>query len=302
MSRLNNFIGSSLENHPNILDEINSISIEVPDDLKPYLDRSSFVVDMKPASKKEKDYISSWRNDGFVVLDDFIPDDLIDNYREEWIQHNRTNHDRAGGYPMGTPYMHVPSLMDLSTYKPLQDVMKLLIGDDVGVHLNLTGWKSSRRDWHQDGYLNPNSTHDHYLAAWIALDDIHEDSGPFDYVRGSHVLPIISQEKTLNRLEKKERNDPNWPKYSERFLTPLFENIIDKADLPVEKFLPKKGDVMIWHARLMHRGTNPVDPKLWRESMIMHLSAINHRPDMPPAKKNSRTGGWYFPFNQSLEL
>lgn len=302
MSRINNFLGSSLQDHPNILDEINSLSIEIPDDLKPYLDRSSFIVEQKPATQNEFDYIYSWRNNGFVVLENFIPDDLIDRYKQDWIQHNRINNKRAGGYPIATPYFHVPSLMDLSTYKPLQDIMKLLIGDDMGVHLNLTGWKSSRRDWHQDGYLNPSSNHDHYLAAWIALNDIHEDCGPFEYVRGSHVLPIISQQKTLGRLEPHERSDPHWPKYSERFLTPLFEDIIDKANLPVEKFLPKKGDVMIWHARLMHRGSDPVDPSLWRESMIMHLSGINHRPDMPTAKKNHRTGGWYFPINQSLEL
>ena len=269
MTRLNNFLGSSLKDNPNILDEINSISIEVPDDLKPYLDRESI------------------EDDGWTQV--------------RFQSHPEAEKSRPGGYPFGTPYMHVPSLMDLSTYRPLQEVMKLIIGDDVGVHLNLTGWKSSRRDWHQDGYLNPVSNYDHYLAVWLALNDIHEDSGPFEYVRGSHVLPIISQEKTLSRLKPHERSDPNWPKYSERFLTPLFENIIEKANLTVEKFLPKKGDVMIWHSRLMHRGSDPVDPKLWRESLIMHSSGINHRPDMPKAEKNPRTGGWYFPIKESFK-
>jgi len=132
------------------------------------------------------------------------------------------------------------------------------------------------------------------------LNDIDENSGPFEFVRGSHVLPTITQEKTLMRLEPSERSDPLWPKYSERFLTPMFEGLIRDCELKVERFLPKKGDVLVWHARLMHRGAPPVDPELWREAVILHYSGVNHRPDMPMAVR--KNGGWIFPINQSIPL
>ena len=52
------------------------------------------------------------------------------------------------------------------------------------MHLNLTGWVSTERNWHQDDYLNP------FINSWygrlVALDKISADAGPFEYVPGSH--------------------------------------------------------------------------------------------------------------------
>ena len=31
----------------------------------------------------------------------------------------------------------------------------------------------------QDGYLNPDRVSDHYIAAWVALEDIDPNAGPF---------------------------------------------------------------------------------------------------------------------------
>lgn len=292
---LHNLIGSALSEHPDLLDEINSLAGTFSDDELPLLDRS--VVDEGSLTPTQQ----QWRNDGVLILESFMPDELIDAYRADWIQHNRINHDRPMGYPGECAYSQVESLMTLATYKPLHDVLSHLIGDNMGVHLNLTGWKSTQRNWHQDGYLNPDSNKDHYLAVWVALNDIHEDAGPFEFVRSSHVLPIITQGKTLKRLEPAERTDPLWPKYSERFLTPMFEDLLERGGLTTEKFIAKKGDVLIWHARLMHRGSLPNNPDLWREAAIMHYSGVSHRPDMPAAFQ-FRNAGWFFPINQNIPL
>lgn len=292
---LQNLIGSAIEQHPDLLDEINSLSSSFPDEDLPYLDRES--VNIEELSDIQK----QWRTDGVVILEDFIPDDMIEAYRSDWIQHNRKNHDRPMGYPRECAYFQVASLMNLCTYAPLAEVLESLIGEPMGVHLNLTGWKSTQRNWHQDGYLNPDSNRDHYLAVWVALNDIHPDSGPFEYVRGSHMLPIITQDNTLSRLTPEQAVDPMWPKYSEEFLTPMFDDILVRGNMQSEKFIAKRGDVLIWHARLMHRGTVPNDPELWRETAILHYSGIYHRPDMPnPVQKGH--GGWYFPIDQQIEL
>ena len=92
-----------------------------------------------------------------------------------------------------------------------------------------------------------------------------------------------------------------WPKYSEEFLTPMFEDIIRKGELKREQFIAKRGDVLIWHARLMHRGTVPNNPDLWRKTAILHYSGVNHRPDMPKAEQHFN-GGWFFPIDQDISL
>lgn len=292
---LQSLIGEGITEHADLLDEINSLSGGFVDEQLPMLDREE--VDESHLSEYQK----AWRRDGVVVLESFMPEELIQAYRRDWIQHNRVNHDRPMGYPGECAYFKVRSLMDIATYDPLHDLMSHLIGDYMGVHLNLTGWKSTQRNWHQDGYLNPDTTADHYLAVWVALDDVHPDAGPFEYVKGSHVLPTITQDATKARLSEPDRNSPMWPKYSEEFLTPMFEDILDRGNLTTDKFIAKKGDVLIWHARLMHRGSVPNNPDLWRESVILHYSGVNHRPDMIPALQHSN-GGWFFPIDQPILL
>ncbi len=292
---LQNLFGSTIEQCPDLLEQINLLSGGFADHDLPWLDRE------EPGDTSLNDLQQKWRNEGVLILDSFMPDDIIEAYKEAWIQHNHINHDRPMGYPGECAYFQVPSLMELATYKPLHEILESLIGDQMGIHLNLTGWKSTTRNWHQDGYLNPDSNKDHYLAVWVALDDIHEDAGPFEFVRGSHTLPTITQEATKQRIPVSLRNDPNWPRYSEEFLTPMFEDIINRGELEKEQFLAKKGDVLIWHARLMHRGTVPNDPDLWREAAILHYSGVNHRPDMPVALQHN-DGGWYFPINQNIPL
>ncbi len=235
-----------------------------------------------------------WQRDGYLILNGFIPDELIDAYTDAWLA---DNHDRPGGWPYNTPYVHVPALRDIACWGPLHAVMADLIGHPMGVHLNLTGWRSTTRNWHQDGYLNPDHVADHYIAAWVALADIPACSGPFEYVPGSHHrFPPIRQNATLAALPEHERG-PMWPRHSERFLTPIFEDELRRTRTIPHQFLAHRGDVLLWHARLLHRGSTPTDPDVERRGLIMHYSSIRHRPDMPPAVQHP-SGGWWFPIDE----
>lgn len=245
-----------------------------------------------------------WRDDGFTVIRpighrftngatgyiDEVPPE-VDAYQRAWLADNQ---DRPSGWPCDTPYMHTPAVLDLcATVAPM---LEHLIGEPCGVHLNLTGWRSTTRNWHQDGYLNPDTNADHYAAVWFALEDIHPDAGPFEYVPGSHrEFGVIRQDLMLAALGTDVTNQ-HWPRESEEILTPLFEQAIDERGLEVRQFIAKRGDVLIWHPRLLHRGSKPNDPTLERRALIAHYSGIGHRPDMPAAMPHG--GGWFFPLGQ----
>ena len=151
---------------------------------------------------------ADWNDDGFVIKKGFLPDDLLTAYEECWLEHNV---NRPGGWPDCTPYRRHPEVMSILTHHNLNDTMERLIGEPAGVHLNLTGWVTTRRNWHQDTYLNPPHVGDYYAAVWIALEDIHPDSGPFQFVRGSHKWFVLTREKILAALEPEEQ-DHRWPK------------------------------------------------------------------------------------------
>ncbi len=243
--------------------------------------------------------VADWNDDGVVILPSFIDELLIDGYVREWKSHHgyRGNHeglidaDTPRGWPDATPYMRHRALRALCCDERLARTLDNLLGEPAGVHLNLTGWLSTERDWHQDSYLNPPHVGDFYAAVWFALDDIDPDSGPFQYVPGSHRWPQVTRERIAHHVDI---DHPEWPKHSEQILTPLFTNEIEQREADVVTYVPKRGDVLIWHGRLLHRGSKPNAPGMERRALIAHYSGGHHRGDMPRALRHER-GGYYFP-------
>jgi ectoine hydroxylase-related dioxygenase (phytanoyl-CoA dioxygenase family) len=244
--------------------------------------------------------IADWNDDGFVIKKGLIPERLLEEYEACWIENNAEYVDgqlimtRPGGWPDCTPYRRHPEIINILTYSEINDTMEELIGEPAAVHLNLTGWVTTRRNWHQDTYLNPPHVGDYYVAIWIAFETIHPDSGPFQMIPGSHRWPTVTREKILAALPPQKR-DFRWPSYSEEILTPIFKYQIQKRNAAVFTYLPNRGDVLFWHGRLLHRGSIPNTAGMIRKSLIAHYSGINHRQDMPMAMRHG--SGWYFPIS-----
>ncbi len=230
----------------------------------------------------------AWRRDGAVILRGFIPDDVLDPYiaRRARLETEAPAHFRTGWYSP-TPYEHIPELRTVALYPPLMRMMAHLIGEPMLLHLSLTGWVSTERNWHQDDYLNPPFVNGWYCAAWIALDRIGEEAGPFEYVPGSHGWPLLRQHKVLACMTDDEAQElhpvsrtPVWPKNSERFVVPAIEAEMATRGAAVRRFVAEKGDVLIWHGRLLHRGSLPQSRDAFRRALISHYSGVKHRPDM----------------------
>lgn len=107
----------------------------------------------------------------------------------------------------------------------------------------------------------------HLLAAWIALEDIHPDSGPLVYVPGSHRLPYYQFEPGVFEYDPTRYGDDeaaagaSWDR-----------DRCAEAGLSTETFLPKKGDVLLWHHSLLHGGSPAVDPRRTRKSLVVHFT------------------------------
>lgn len=258
---------------------------------------------------------ADWNDEGVLYLPGLLDPDLVGDYEEEWADANGYNGlidppegqwtsdsgsdpaglwvldaDRPGGWPDTCPYMRHPALLSMCTYGPLAEALEGLTGEPMGVHLNLSGWKSTQRNWHQDGYLNPAYVGDSYAAVWMALGDVHADSGVFEYVPGSHLWHRLTYDKIKQVVDV---SDPAWPAHTEAVLTELVEKEIGDRGAMVVRYAPKAGDVLIWHPRLYHRGSAPMVPGAYRPALIAHYSGIFHRPDMPAPRQSG--AGWLFP-------
>jgi hypothetical protein len=236
---------------------------------------------------------NDWNDEGVVRLDGFLAnpsgEDLMNAYASLWLaEHNDGSlappWRETGGWPDPIPYMRHPEIRDLM--EPFGDVLAETIGEPAGLHLNLTGWATTTRDWHQDSYLNPPHVGDYYAALWIALEDIDPDSGPFQYVPGSHRWPQVTRDAIWRALDGYD--GPDWPTRSETILTPMFEQVLAERQPEIVTYLPKRGDALIWHGRLLHRGSQARVPGTPRRAIISHFSGINHRQDMPTVAQEGR--------------
>jgi len=261
---------------------------DVDDTTAPLLDRTT--CDESSLSPDQK----FWRDNGYLIKENFIPHDLIDRYCEI-----RARHPSKFGWDCPVPYMYIEEMRDVSLYPPMMKLMESLIGEEMGLHLNLTGWVSTERNWHQDDYLNPPYINSWYAASWIALDDISADSGPFEFVPGSHKWPLLKSHKVRMFLTPEERNHTNWSKISERYVNAIADEEISRRGMAPKQFLAKKGDLLIWHGRLMHRGSVARVQDMPRKTLIGHYSGLSHRIDMPIVQRTPE-GSAYFHIDMPL--
>ncbi len=194
--------------------------------------------------------------------------------------------------------MEHPALLAMCCQELLAGELEYLLGAPAGVHLNLTGWVSTLRNWHQDGYLNPLHVGDRYAAVWMALDDIHPDSGVFQYIPGSHRWHRLLRDRIGQVVDLA---DPAWPKHTEDILTPLVEAEVAARGAEVVTYVPDAGDVLIWHPRLYHRGSVPKVPGAYRPALIAHYSGIGAHPELGPAERH-QLGGWYYPIDVEVPV
>lgn len=204
------------------------------------------------------------------------------------------------GWPTVTPYMSVREVRDLCLCPPVSEAASTLVGSTVGLHLNLTGWVSTERGWHQDDYLNPDFIYCRYISVWIALENISPESGPFQFYRGSHLWPLMRRDMLFDALSmtEEERADPDWPWKTQDVVSGIFEAEAAARGVEPESWLPSRGEILFWHPALVHRGSPPAVPGTPRRALIAHYSSVVARRDMPDVRVHSSRlvpdGGCYF--------
>lgn len=197
--------------------------------------------------------VEFYEKNGYVIFEKLIPENLIDSYEQKWIKENGSN---LQGWDGHTSYLDHPEILDILCHKGVGDFF-VQAQKGVALHLNLTYWVSTEKGWHMDANIPNKMGTDNYTGAWVALEDISMDSGPFQLVPGSHLWDI-DLVKMTSLLE-------DGKAYQE-----FLEQEIKKNNGQIYTFNAKKGDVLFWHGRLVHRGSTPRNRKITRKSLIGH--------------------------------
>ena len=107
--------------------------------------------------------------------------------------------------------------------------------------------------------------HGFMCGLWVALEDISADSGPLVYFPGSHRLPYLSA-RDLGLCQADVTAQPA----PQLLFEPYWREQVKKKDYPRRLFTARKGDVLIWHANLLHGGSAVKNKRLSRWSQVSH--------------------------------
>jgi phytanoyl-CoA hydroxylase len=147
-----------------------------------------------------------------------------------------------------------------------------LFGAPPALIQSLTFWKSSEQAIHQDfSYVHHHRRLGELAAAWIPLEDIHPDAGPLVYYKGSHLPDQLGfyDWGQGSILASRDADQSVYDGYTNHL-----ERIIEERNLQPSIFLPKRGDLLLWHGALIHGGTPMRNPELTRRSFVSHYTTV----------------------------
>jgi ectoine hydroxylase-related dioxygenase (phytanoyl-CoA dioxygenase family) len=162
-------------------------------------------------------------------------------------------------------YLMSEEVRELALDPELAGILAELLGEPAALCNSLNFEKGSSQPKHIDSlYMTPRTPHC-LVAAWMALEDVHPDSGPLVYVPGSHRIPLYTFNDGTHHASRDEI--PDWFDY--------IDVQIRLRGLKERAFLARKGDVFIWHADLVHGGSPIADSRRTRGSLVCHYFGEN---------------------------
>ncbi len=217
-----------------------------------------------------------WSRDGYVILERFYSAALLDRTWKAYEDAIAAGNAAPPAEPVyeGDPLpgrLHnvhfFVRAMDRMLHEPrMNRVVGLLLGAKAMPFQTIVGHKASQQPAHSDA-IHMTTYPCGYLAAnWVAFEDIDALAGPLVFYPGSHKLPYVLSE---------DLGIPAGTGY-ERYVSdyePAIQRAIAEHGLQPEHFLAKKGDVLLWHANLLHGGSRLQDPKRSRKALVCHFIA-----------------------------
>jgi phytanoyl-CoA hydroxylase len=231
--------------------------------------------------------VGQYRQDGFVLIEDFLSPEELDLLRAETTRICRSElgaavgDSKAGSQPSDMDVLrqflciHFPhkvsaTMLGLLSHPQAVASLTEVIGPDVKAMQSMLFVKSEGKPgqaWHQDEYFIP--TRDHSLTAiWIALDDANVTNGCLWVLPGSHGAGVIYPEKEIDDL----RFDCTTAAYQFPYR--------DEDSIPLEV---SAGSAVIFDGYLLHRSLPNTAPGSLRRAVANHyMSAQSLLPWRPP--------------------
>jgi ectoine hydroxylase-related dioxygenase (phytanoyl-CoA dioxygenase family) len=277
---------------------------------------------LDPSLSHLREKLRFWHKNGYVVFEQVVQHSLIDDFldeiehlrqisayvipielsgRQTWSTTLRAEEIRAPGVKFN--HLHISSFHAgrLSLAAPVQEFLRAIFRAPPVALQSLTFWKGSQQPTHIDyPYVRMQRRLPYLAASWIPLEDVHPDAGPLEYFPGAHRTGVTGffdwgGGEITPQPEKATKNGTQFASY--------LDEKLESASIQPVVFCPKKGDILVWHANMPHRGTRIRNDELTRKSYVTHYTGFDDYParwllpdDQLKSRSIAENGGFVFDF------
>jgi len=262
-----------------------------------WIDKSDWEVELAARARQGRigadtaALISGFVRSGLVILPGAAEAAAVDAFQERIARSFREGNDdllyQVPGVQQPSPvspglerrgtrivdaYVVMPEARRLLGSPPLMAFLTAIFDEDPLLFQSLSFDQGSEQGLHQDTAYVVVDQPLAFAACWIALEDVRPGSGELMYVPGSHRFDDFdfNGKKHWSPVEDGNEKHQEWAAWLPREA--------QRRGLSVERFLARRGDVLVWHADLAHGGSPIADPTLTRQSLVGHFCPAGRRP------------------------
>ncbi len=159
-------------------------------------------------------------------------------------------------------------------YSPqIKRFLRLVFDDDPIAMQSISFEFGSQQPMHQDTAYVVSERPLCLAATWMALEDIEEGSGELMYYPGSHRFGHF----LFSGRHKNWKRSRDGDSAHAGFLGQLHSQASERG-IREERFLARKGDVLVWHADLAHGGSPIRVEGRTRRSLVTHFCPRSIKP------------------------
>jgi hypothetical protein len=265
----------SLGIRSSVLGPVSHREITKPSGDVPWLDRPDAKealakADMSGIPAEIQAKLPGWIDGGFLILDGFFDGGRIDAINADLERQMEAGtvdyHYRGNRVP--DAFRKSAPVREAVNDQRLLRLLSFLLGREARLFQTINFFEGSQQHAHSDSFHMTTEPKGYLVAIWVALEDVTPGSGPLFYYPGSHRLPYVMTEDLDGARGSALIAVDKGPAYDRK----MAEVIAGSGIEPVE-FLPRKGDVLVWHANLIHGGRGIETPGATRKSLVAHYFA-----------------------------
>lgn len=277
----------------------NTCSLDFDQATLPWVDLPSFERHLAKrtlcgeVSEENARLLQQWNRDGYILLKNAIEPQLIDallrDYERAWKERPLCNvliEDKGvmqlcDAPPRESLTHHHYRCMDfhnlseaaghIALHPAILEYVRLIFDDTPVAMQSLLFEYGSEQHAHQDFAFVHADILSHLIGVWIACEPSGKENGGLLYYPGSHKIDKFDFGGGMLHY------DGSHPEKLEQFETYLAEEC-ERQGLQPKILEVEAGDVLLWHAALVHGGTQAIDSQATRKSFVVHYSSEHAYP------------------------